>query len=167
MLESFFCGIACITCCFVGAYLYCEHDSKFWSIASMVLGVILLFVTIFSSTFSAIDDTRVTYEKIIEEKDAQIEFYALENNNYSSNPIEIKTLSECLVHKAAEIGECYQLPNGNWSIPFYVEENQTQIYIWEADEPYEDVPYLVVLDDMGTPNDPTDDVLVTVWACVE
>ena len=84
-----------------------------------------------------------------------------------SKQIEKNTISECLVHKAAEIGECYQLPDGNWSIPFYVEENQTQIFLWEDNKPYEDVPYLVVMDDMDTPNDPTDDALVTVWACVK
>ena len=165
MLESFFWGIACIICCFVGAYLYCEHDSKFWCYLSMGLAVIMLFVTIFSSTFSAINDTQAVYDKIIEEKDKQINI--LENDSDSFNPIEIETLSGCLVHKAAEIGECYQLPDGTWSIPFYVEENQTQIYLWEDDKPYEDVPYLVVMDDKGTLNDPTDDELVTVWACVK
>lgn len=165
MLESFFWGIACIICCFVGAYLYCEHDSKFWCYLSMGLAVIMLFITIFSSTFSAINDTQAVYDKIIEEKDKQINI--LENDSDSSDLIEVETLSECLVHKAAEIGECIQLPNGNWSIPFYIEENQTQIYLWEDDKPYEDVPYLVVLDDKGTLNDPTDDELVTVWACVK
>lgn len=165
MLGSFFWGIACIICCFVGAYLYCEHDSKFWCYLSMGLAVIMLFITIFSSTFSAINDTQAVYDKIIEEKDKQINI--LENDSDSSDPIEIETLSGCLVHKAAEIGECYQLPDGTWSIPFYVEENQTQIYLWEDDKPYEDVPYLVVMDDKGTLNDPTDDELVTVWACVK
>ena len=164
MLGSFFWGIACITCCFVGAYLYCEHDSKVWSTLSMILSVIMLFITIFSATFNGIDAVSKTHDKIIEEKNAQIELYS--NNTYS-DPIEVQTLSGCLTHKAAEIGECYQLSNGTWSIPFYVEENQTQIYLWEDDKPYEDVPYLVVLDDMGTLNDPTDDALVTVWACVK
>ena len=164
MLESFFWGVACVICCFVGAYLYCEHDYKMWSILSMILGVIMLFITIFSATFNGIDAVSKTYDEIIEEKNAQIELYY--NNTYS-DPIEVQTISGCLTHKAAEIGVCEQLPNGNWSIPFYVEENQTQIYLWEDEEPYEDVPYLVVLDNMGTLNDPTDDVLVTVWACVK
>lgn len=167
MLESFFWGIACITCCFVGAYLYCEHDSKLWSMVSMILGVIFMFITIFSVTFHTVDAMQKTYDRIIEEKNKQIEFYALENDTYSPDPIEVQTISGCLTHKAAEIGECYQLPDGTWSIPFYVEENQTQIYLWEDNKPYEDVPYLVVMDDKGTLNDPTDDVLVTVWACVK
>lgn len=166
MLESFFWGIACIICCFVGAYLYCEHNSKVLATLTMILGVLMLFITIFYSTFSAIGDTRTVYEEIIKEKDAQIEFYALENDSHSPDSIKIETLSGCLVHKAAEIGECYQLLDGNWSIPFYVEGNQTHIYIWEDTKPYEDVPYLVVMDDMGT-TDPTDDALVTVWACVK
>lgn len=165
MLESFFWGVACIICCFVGAYLYCDHDSKVWSTISMILGVIMMFITIWSSTFSAIEATSNTYDKIIEEKEAQI--FLLENKSTYMKEDEAETLSECLVHKAAEIGECIQLPNGNWSIPFYVEENQTQIYLWEDDKPYEDVPYLVVLDDKGTLNDPTDDELMTVWACVK
>lgn len=164
MLESFFWGVACLICCFVGAYLYCEHDYKMWSTLSMILGVIMLFITIFSATFNGIDAVSKTYDEIIEEKNAQIELYY--NNTYS-DPIEVQTISGCLTYKAAEIGVCEQLPNGNWSIPFYVEENQTQIYLWEDEEPYEDVPYLVVLDNMGTLNDPTDDVLVTVWACVK
>lgn len=165
MLGSFFWGIACVLCTYVGAYLYCDRDSKFWSTVSMVLATILLFITIFSSTFSAIEATSNTYDKIIEEKEAQI--FLLENKSACMKEDEIKTLSGCLVHKAAEIGECYQLSDGTWSIPFYVEENQTQIYLWEDDKPYEDVPYLVVLDDKGTLNDPTDDELVTVWACVK
>lgn len=156
MLGSFFWGIACIICCFVGAYLYCEHDSKVWSTFSMILSVILLFNTVFSAIYAGIEKTQFAYDEMIDE--------IIEEK---SKQIEKNTISECLVHKAAEIGECYQLPDGNWSIPFYVEENQTQIYLWEDEEPYEDVPYLVVMDDKGTLNDPTDDELVTVWACVK
>lgn len=165
MLGSFFWGIACITCCFVGAYLYCDHDSKFWSTVSMVLGIILLFVTIFSSTFSAIEDTSNTYEKIVEEKEAQI--FLLENKSSYMKNDEIDTISGCYKHKAAELMSSDLMPDGTYQNVFIVEENETQAFIWVSDNQYADVPYLLTMDDMDTQNDPTDDVILVVWACME
>lgn len=165
MLGSFFLGIACITCCFVGAYLYCDHDSKFWSTVSMVLGVILLFVTIFYSTFSAIEDTSNTYEKIVEEKETQI--FLLENKSSYMKDDKIDTISGCHEHKAAELMSSDLMPDGTYQNIFVVEENKTQVFIWVSDNQYADVPYLLTMDNMDTQNDPTDDVILVVWACVE
>lgn len=165
MLGSFFWGIACIICCFVGAYLYCDHDSKFWSTAFMALGVTLLFVTIFSSTFSAIEDTSNTYEKIVEEKEAQI--FLLENKSSYMKDDEIDTINGCNKHKAAELMSSDLMPDGTYQNVFIVEENETQAFIWVSDNQYSDVPYLLTMNNMGTQNDPTDDVILVVWACME
>lgn len=169
MLGSFFWGIACIICCFVGAYLYCEHDSKVWSTLSMILAIILMLITIFSASFNTTKNMQKAYDGIIAEKDKQIE-YLTSKSVYKSDITDINecvhTISGCYEHKAAEIVSCEQLDNGSYEVVFSVEQNQTQAYIWISDEPMEDVPYLLTMNENDMA-DYTDDEIMVCWACVE
>ena len=115
-----------------------------------ILAVTLFFVINIKENDKAIE----TNEPIQEEVQSQ---QAQQENVH-------EPLSGCTTHVAAEIYDQYQNKDGTYSNVFGVDYSEVQCFIWISEQPLpDDVPYLLTMDNKGTPNNPLDDEILVVW----
>ena len=98
--------------------------------------------------------------KTVEEKN-EIQF------NKPAETVEVQQQVQVIpeiTYEPAELVECTELENGEYEMLFAVGESEVQLFSWIDMYAYpDDVPYLLTMDNKGTPNNPLDDEILVVW----
>ena len=151
-ITEFICPVLVVILCLAIAIitLYGTYSGdNLVSIIGFIELVCILILIVFSARI-----------KTVEEKN-EIQF------NEPAKTVEVQQQEQVIpeiTYEPAELVECTELENGEYEMLFAVGESEVQLFSWIDMYAYpDDVPYLLTMDNKGTPNNPLDDEILVVW----
>ncbi len=151
-ITEFICPVLVVILCLAIAIITLYGTYSGDNIVS-IIGFIELVCILILIVFSA----RI---KAVEEKN-EIQF------NEPAETVEVQQQVQVIpeiTYEPAELVECTELENGAYEMLFAVGESEVQLFSWIDMYAYpNDVPYLLTMDNKGTPNNPLDDEILVVW----